>query len=439
MRGSGHLDHTLSQGEVAGIVRSFLAEQNFDGERVLVVVPDGTRTAPIPRMFRLIHGQLSGRVASLDFLVALGTHRAMSRGQLDGLFGVGPREWSTTFREVRVFNHEWWKPETFVSLGTIAAGEVAEISGGMLDERLDVRINRLVVEHDRVIVCGPVFPHEVAGFSGGNKYFFPGVSGPEVISLSHWLGALITNREIIGKGYTPVRCLIDCAASLIPTPALCLAMVVAPGSGGLAGLYAGTPEEAWTAAADLSARAHVRHVERPFRRALSVMPERYEDIWTAAKGMYKVEPAVADDGEVVIYAPHITEFSHAHGGQLAEIGYHVRDYFTKQWDRFERYPGTVLAHSTHLKGAGTYDPGTGEERPRVRVTLATGIPEAECLAHNVHYLDPASVDPEEWRDKEDEDILVVPDAGEVLYRLREELAAKSPAEPRREVRQKHGG
>lgn len=421
MHGAGNADRLLSDGEAARVVRETLADQDLDGRRVLVIVPDGTRTAPIPKMFRLLHEALSGRVAGLSFLIALGTHRPMSRKHIDRLFGVSPGEWETTFRGVGVFNHEWWKPETFASLGTISAQEVAEISGSLLEEEVNVRLNRLVVEHDLVIVCGPVFPHEVVGFSGGNKYFFPGVSGPEVINLSHWLGALITNREIIGKqGTTPVRRLIDRAASLIPTPTLCLAMVVAREGAGLAGLYGGSPEEAWAAAAELSARVHVTYVERPFRRVLSVMPEIYEDIWTAAKGMYKLEPAVADSGEVVIYAPHITEFSYAHGRELAEVGYHVRDYFTKQWERFKGYPGTVLAHSTHLKGAGTYEPETGEERPRVRVTLATGISEERCRAHNVGYLDPQEVDPEEWHGREDEGVVLVPKAGEILYRLASE-------------------
>lgn len=429
MHGAGHTDRLLSEGEIAEIVESFFADQHLDNQKVLIVVPDGTRTAPIAQLFRLIHKELTGRVEALDFLIALGTHRPMSQEAINTLFGVASEDWRTNFLGVRVFNHEWWKPETFVQLGTISAEEVREISGGALDEKLKVRINRLVVESDVVIVCGPVFPHEVVGFSGGNKYFFPGVGGSEVIDLSHWLGALITNRQIIGKeGLTPVRRLIDRAASMIPTKKFCLAMVVAPEDDGeeaensprLAGIYSGTPEEAWASAAALSSQVHVRYVERPFQRVLSVMPESYEDVWTAAKGMYKVEPAVAEGGEVVIYAPHISEFSHAHGEALAEIGYHVRDYFTKQWESFKHYPGTVLAHSTHLKGAGSYDATTGKEHPRVQVTLATGISEESCVRHNVGYLDPAKVNLAEWREREDEGILLIPRAGEVLYRLREE-------------------
>lgn len=428
MHGAGHTERLLDDAEVAGLVAAALAEQELDGRRVLVLIPDGTRTAPIPQMFRLLHKELGRRVAALDFLIALGTHSPMDREQIDRLVGVTPAEWATTFRDVRVFNHEWAKPETFVSLGTISEDEVADISGGMLRRAVEVRINRLVTEYDWIIICGPVFPHEVVGFSGGNKYFFPGVSGPEVIDLSHWLGALITSYAIIGtRGITPVRRLIDRAASLVPTPKLCCALVVAPGTNRLAGLYIAEPQAAWSAAADLSAQIHIKYVDRPFRQVLSVMPQMYDDIWTAAKGMYKLEPVVADGGEVIIYAPHITEFSYTHGKDLAEIGYHVRDYFLNQWDRFAHYPGGVLAHSTHLRGAGHHDLAGGE-RPRIAVTLATGISPERCAAHNLGYRDPATINLAEWAGREDEGILLVPKAGEILYRLKGEASGATTME-----------
>jgi nickel-dependent lactate racemase len=275
-----------------------------------------------------------------------------------------------------------------------------------------VRLNKLILDYDHLIVCGPVFPHEVVGFSGGNKYFFPGISGPEVINFTHWLGALLTSMAIIGTKDTPVRQAIDRAASFIPRPKSCFGLVVK--GDGLAGLYAGTPEAAWSAAADLSARLHVVTVDRPFQRALSVMPHMYDDIWTAAKGMYKLEPAIADGGEVVIYAPHIDEISYTHGAIIDQIGYHVRDYFVKQWDRFKDYPWGVLAHSTHLRGVGTFDGGV--ETPRIDVTLATGIPEARCRKVNLGYLDPATIDVRAWEGREGEGILLVPKAGEILYK-----------------------
>lgn len=104
---------------------------------------------------------------------------------------------------------------------------------------------------------------------------------------------------------------------------------------------------------------------------------------------------------------------------MDQIGYHVRDYFTKQWKRFKDYPWGVLAHSTHLRGASDYDAASGDERARIRVTLSSGIPRERCQQVNLSYLDPATIDVSEWEGDEDEEILVVHKAGESLYRLKD--------------------
>jgi nickel-dependent lactate racemase len=412
--GNGHADRTLSASEVRAIVERSVATFDSRWRRILVLIPDGTRTMPLPLMVDLLDETLGRRTDALDYLVALGTHRPMTDEELGRLIGrpvAGGRVGSS-----RIFNHCGSDAGELVRLGTIPAAEVASITGGLLSEDLPVSLNRRVLEYDALLVCGPVFPHEVVGFSGGNKYFFPGIGGPEVINLTHWLGALITSYEVIGGGYTPVRAVIDRAASLIDRPKICFAAVVT--HAGFAGLYFGEPHEAWEAAAALSARVHVVWVEKPFHRVLAVMPNMYEDLWTAAKGMYKMEPAVADGGEVVIYAPHLTEVSHTYGPAIEAIGYHCRDYFLSQWDRFKHVPGGVLAHSTHLKGLGRYDVATDVETSRIRVTLATGISEERCRRLNLGFLDPAQVDVEGWKGREDEGVLVVPRAGEMLYRLR---------------------
>ncbi len=120
---------------------------------------------------------------------------------------------------MHVYNHEWADPETFITLGVIPQAEIEEMSEGRLHEPVTVRVNRMVMEYDHLLICGPVFPHEVVGFSGGNKYLYPGISGPEVINFSHWLGALITNARMIGMpGITPVRRMINRASAFIPTP-----------------------------------------------------------------------------------------------------------------------------------------------------------------------------------------------------------------------------
>ena len=414
--GKGCTDRFLTEREVHDLMAEALAQADLAGKRILVIIPDHTRTAPIPLFFRLFHELLGSRVAALDYLVALGTHQPMSEDALNKLVGVTAAERAERYRDVRILNHRWDLPDTFVTIGTIPAAEIEEITGGLMRQNVPITLNKLILDYDQLVICGPTFPHEVVGFSGGNKYFFPGIGGPEVINFTHWLGAVITSMDVIGARYTPVRRVIDLASSFIDKPKLCFSLVVK--DEGLAGLFIGPPKEAWRAAADLSAKLHILYVDKPFQRVLSVMPEMYDDLWTAAKGMYKLEPAIADGGEVIIYAPHITEVSYTHGQIIDQIGYHVRDYFLKQWDRFKDYPWGVLAHSTHLRGIGTFEDGV--ERPRIRVTLATGIPEERCRRVNLGYLDPSTIDVAEWEGHGDEGILVVPKAGEMLYRLKRE-------------------
>ncbi|HEY3438442.1 MAG TPA: lactate racemase domain-containing protein [Actinotalea sp.] len=405
----------LTPDEVRAFVLDALADADLDGRSVCLVIPDGTRSSPLPALLAAIHQALVGRVTRLTALIALGTHQAMTEAQIAKHLGYGEGGLDGTYPGMTVLNHEWWDPETFVSVGTISAERVAELSEGRLAVAADVRLNRAVVEHDVAIVVGPVFPHEVVGFSGGNKYFFPGIAGQEIIDLTHWVGALITSQEIIGtRGITPVRALINEAASFIPSQRLALCVVAQSGTSALHAAAFGTPEDAWAAAAAVSAETHVRYLDAPVRRVVSIIPTKYEDIWTAAKGFYKLEPVVADGGEVILYAPHVTEISVTHQ-EIYEIGYHCRDYFVKQWDRFKDVHWGVLAHSTHLRGAGTFDEVEGE-RCRLSVTLVTGIPKEKVLGANLGYIAPEDFDLAAY--EADPDTFVVPNAGEVLFRLR---------------------
>jgi nickel-dependent lactate racemase len=386
------------------------------GKRVLVIIPDGTRTAPLPMMFRLLNEQLGPHVDQLDYLIALGTHPPMPQAAIDHLVGMRAAERAQRYPNVEIFNHEWHNPEMLHTISIIPRSEVDELSAGLFVDHVPVKLNRLILDYDLLLICGPVFPHEVAGFSGGAKYLFPGIAGPEIIDFTHWLGALTTSMRTIGVKDTPVRRVITQATGFVTRPLLCLAMVMQGSE--LHGLYIGDHLEAWSHAADLSAQLDITYVDHPFHRVLSAPAEMYDDLWTAAKAMYKTEPAIANGGEVIIYAPHITEVSYTHGKLIDEIGYHVRDYFVRQWDRFKHVPGSILAHSTHVKGTGTYDEARGIETPRISVTLATGIPEERCRRINLGYADYREIDPEAWKGREQEGILYVPHAGEMLYRAR---------------------
>ncbi len=405
----------LTDADVADVVAQALPGANYSGKRVLLIVPDHTRTAPVGLMFKTIFQQIGGVTRELDVLVALGTHPPMSEEAVCGRLEISLDERRAKYARVRFFNHEWDNPAALREVGALTAQEVSELTGDLFSMAVPVEINRLVFNYDQIIIVGPVFPHEVVGFSGGNKYLFPGVGGPKILNFFHWLGAVVTNPMIIGSKWTPVRKVVDRAGALVKVNKLCFCMVVAPDKS-LAGLFAGTPEAAWDAASELSRQVHIIYKDQPFHTVLSNMPPMYDDLWVAGKGMYKLEPVVADGGELIIYAPHVREISVTHGKVIEEIGYHCRDYFLQQWDQFQHHPWGVLAHSTHVRGIGAME--NGIEKCRVRVTLATGISESVCRRINLGYRDPNTIRMEDFADRESEGVLLVPKAGEMLYRLK---------------------
>jgi len=405
----------LSDDEVRNTLN--ILEDQFDNQRVLVLIPDHTRSLPLPFLFRVLVEVLHD-TKQLDFMVALGTHPPLGEESLHKLVGISAEERTTTLKHIGLFNHEWDTPSALTSLGIMEQDEIKQIAGdhwhSSLPNEVDIRINKAALEYDNILILGPTFPHEVVGFSGGAKYLFPGISGAEMINATHWLGALAGVVGTIGIKDTPVRAMIHAAAERLKTPVTLIALTVE--GHGLSGLFVGDHLSAWNEAAELSAERHIRWVDKPFQRVLSCAPSMYDELWTGAKAMYKLEPAVAIGGEVVIYAPHLDVVSHVHGKYIYEVGYHILPYFLNEWERFKNIPLGVLAHSTHLRGSGVIE--NGIEKPNVRVTLASKISAEDCARLNLGYLDPAKVNVDEWKDREVEDILYVPKAGEILYRLK---------------------
>ncbi len=388
----------------------------FTGQKMLVLIPDHTRSLPLPMLFRLLV-ELLQKTKQLDFMVALGTHPPLDDESLNKLVGITPEERTVKYKQVGLLNHAWNDPAALTGIGVLETNEIRNVAGEhwhpSLPERVEIRINRAALEYDHILILGPTFPHEVVGFSGGAKYLFPGISGPEMINATHWLGALAGVVGTIGIKETPVRTMIHSAVQCLRTPVTLAALVV--DGYDLAGIFIGDLFSAWSAAADFSARRHIRWCKKPFRRVLSCAPAMYDELWTGAKAMYKLEPAVALGGELIIYAPHLSVVSHVHGKYIYEIGYHILPYFLDNWEQFKHIPLGVLAHSTHLRGSGIMEHGT--EKPNVRVTLASKIPAEDCARLNLGYLDPASINITDWQDREDEGIIYVPKAGEILYRL----------------------
>ena len=409
-------EKSLSPAEVKKILQAGLPQAEFKNRKVLLIVPDHTRTAPVGQLFKETHAWIGPLAKQVDVMVALGTHPPMSEEAICKRLDLTVEDKRKSYPNVQLLNHAWDDDRALVEIGKIPSSEIRDLTGGLFEMEVKVRINRAALEYDDLVILGPTFPHEVVGFSGGNKYLFPGISGPEVLNFFHWLGAVVTNPGIIGKKWTPVRKVVDRAAALVKTRKWCASMVVRPDAS-LAGLFVGTPESAWEKAADLSEQLHMVRKTKPFRQILSCAPEMYDELWVAGKCMYKLEPVLADGGELIIYAPHLTEVSITHGKLIRRIGYHCRDYFLKQWDKFKDESWGVLAHSTHVHGGGTYE--NGVEKPRARVVLATGIPESLCREINLGYRDPKTIRKEDFANREEEGVLLVPKAGEMLYRLEE--------------------
>ncbi len=408
-----YVDGVISKEQIQEAAAEYLGKRDYSGKSVLAIVPDNTRSGPIGSVFKAVYDCIGSDVKQLDVLVALGTHQPISEEQICARLSMTKDERNGKYKSVKFFNHLWDRPETFKSIGTIHADKIERLTKGIFKEEVEVTINKLIFDYDEFFIIGPVFPHEVVGFSGGHKYIFPGVAGPQIINFFHWLGAVITNPAINGTKWTATREVVENAASYITVPHTLFALVADKDKA--KGIFIGDTLETWERAADLSAKVHIVYKDKPYKTVLGIAPKMYDEIWTAGKVMYKLEPVIEDGGTLIIYAPHITDVSVTHGETIEEVGYHTRDYFLKQWDMFKDYPWGAIAHCTHVKGIGTYKDGV--EKPRINVVLATSISRERCRKINLGYMDPEQIDIENYEGKEDKGILVVHNAGETLYRL----------------------
>jgi nickel-dependent lactate racemase len=406
----------LGASQIIETLHSALAGK-FAHQKILVLIPDHTRSLPLPFLFRTLV-EILHDANQLNFMVALGTHPPLSLEKLNSLVGITADERNRKFSKIGLLNHAWDDPSVLTTLGVMEQDQIKQIAGDRwhpsLPDKVQISINKAALECDHILILGPTFPHEVVGFSGGEKYLFPGISGAEMINATHWLGALAGVVGTIGIKNTPVRAMIHAAAEKLPAPVTLIALTVEGND--LSGIFIGDVLSAWNAAADLSAERHIRWRQKPYQRVLSCAPAMYDELWTAAKSMYKLEPAVATGGEVIIYAPHLSIISRVHEKYIYEIGYHILPYFLDNWERVKHIPLGVLAHSTHLRGSGVME--NGLEKPNVKVTLASQIAPENCARLNLGYLDPASINIDQWKDREAEGILYVPKAGEILYRLK---------------------
>ena len=400
------------------IILSNIVEQALDviqrGERVLAIIPDKTRDDNTHELFPIANQVLMKRgVASFDALVAQGTHPPMSAAQKLSKIG------NTDFRG-SLFDHRWDDPDELITLGELSAATVHELTNGLIDQAVPVSINKLLAPgvYDTVLVFGATVPHEVAGFAGGAKYFFPGVAGPELTHTTHWLGALAGIENIIGQIETPTRRLIEAAADMIPARIASLNSVVSRNDGELVtyALFTGDIKSAFRRAAEVSRHVHIRYTGRKYKRVVALLDPHYDELWVGGKASYKLGAIIEEGGELIIYAPHLTKLSETHGALIEKYGYapleSVRDMLGVSQELRENL--CIAAHLAHVAYAGRLD-DQGRIVPRYQITMATGLDEATCRRVNLGYVDYRTLDYEAMR--ADTDTLVVADAGRDLYQV----------------------
>jgi len=402
----------LCQSALTAILREAL-DVVQPGERVLAIIPDKTRDDNTHLLFPIANDFLSKReVASFDVLVAQGTHAAMSDAQKLSKIG------STNFSG-QLFDHRWDDPEELIILGELSADTVQHLTGRLLTDAVPVSLNKLLAPgiYDTILVFGATVPHEVAGFAGGAKYFFPGVAGPELTHTTHWLGALAGIENIIGRIETPTRLLIEAATDLVAARIISLNTVVSRVHGEelvTYALFAGDIREAFRRAAEVSSRVHIRYTGRKYKRVVALLDPHYDELWVGGKASYKLGAIIEEGGELIIYAPHLTRLSETHGALIEKYGYapleSVRDMLGVSQELRENL--CIAAHLAHVAYAGRLDE-QGRVVPRYKITMATGLDEATCRRVNLGYQDYRTLDYEAM--SLDADTLVVKDAGRDLY------------------------
>ena len=413
--GRGAPTLALSPEELRDIVAAALADVEA-GERVLAIIPDKTRDDNTNLLFPFAAEILTQKkVARLDALIAQGTHGPMTESEKHekiGWAGIAPGEIGT------IFDHQWNREDELVTLGELSAERIAELTDGLMHESVPVRLNALLApgKYDTVLVFGATMPHEVAGFAGGAKYFFPGVAGPELTHLTHWLGALATIENVIGRIETPTRRVIEAAAEFVPAHVISFTSVSTRDAGGLRthALFAGNIYESLRRAAAVSREVHIKYIGRRYKRVVALLDRHYDELWVGGKASYKLGSIIEEGGELIIYAPHLTQLSATHGRLIEKYGYAPLEQVREMVEGSDELRANlcVAAHLAHVS-YGSARNAAGQLTPRYRIVLASAVSEAACRRVNLGFLDHQDFRLEDYQT--DPDTLVVEDAGRDLY------------------------
>ena len=416
--GRGSRDLDLSSAELTEIVAEALSPVG-KGERVLAIIPDKTRDDNTHLLFPIAAEILARQnIAQFDALVAQGTHPAMTESQKRTKIGASHGDIAGLGT---IFDHQWDRPDELVKLGQLSSARVNALTDSLINDRVDIRLNALLAPgvYDTVLVFGATVPHEVAGFAGGAKYFFPGIAGPELTHMTHWLGALATIEHVIGRVETPPRRIIEAAAEFVPARVISLTSVTTRRSLHHAdmrthALFAGDIKETLRAAAEISKQVHLKYTGRRYRRVVALLDEHYDELWVGGKASYKLGNIIEEGGELIIYAPHLEKISATHGRLIEKSGYAPLETVREMVEYSDELRANlcVAAHLAHVS-YGSSRNQQGGIVPRYRITLCSGVREDVCRQVKLGYLDHQTFRREIY--EADPETLVVENAGRDLY------------------------
>lgn len=415
--GFGSPDADLSHDELRRFVEDALVSIE-PRAKILAIVPDKTRDDNTDILFPFAAEFLKNKaVGKLDVLIAQGTHVPMTAAEKQAKIGAGDGEKISDLG--RVYDHNWSSRDALVQIGELSVERVKAITNGLYEKPIPLTINKLLApgNYDFVLIFGATVPHEVAGFAGAAKYFFPGVAGPELTHATHWLGALAGIENTIGRIETPTRHLIEAAADFVDAQVIAFTTVVTRDDEDRLrthGLFAGDFRASLRAGAEISKIVHIKYTGRKYARVIALLDEHYDELWVGGKASYKLGGIIDNGGELIIYAPQMRCISATHGEIIERYGYaaieKMQELVAESGELEENL--CVAAHLAHVAYAGRQNEH-GEIVPRYNITLASQIDEATCRRVNLGYMDFRTFRREDYEN--DPDTLIVERAGRDLY------------------------
>ncbi|HEY8204246.1 MAG TPA: lactate racemase domain-containing protein [Pyrinomonadaceae bacterium] len=388
------------------------------GARVLAIIPDKTRDDNTNLLFPFAAEILQARqIAQLDALVAQGTHTPMTDEEKRWKIGLAKGRLAPA--PGQIYDHKWNVPEELVTIGELSGAAVTRLTDGLITDAVKVNLNRLLGPgiYDTILIFSATVPHEVAGFAGGAKYLFPGVAGPDLTHATHWLGALASIENVIGRVETPTRHMIEAAADFVSAQIITLNSVVTRDDDNLLrthALFVGDFRDAFRRAAEVSRQVHIKYTGRKYKRVVALLDEHYDELWVGGKASYKLGGIIEEGGQLIIYAPHLRLISETHGRLIEKYGYapldRVREMVALSTELQNNL--AVAAHLAHVSYAGQRDE-TGRIVPRYHITMASALDEETCRRVHLGFMDHRQFRREDY--ESDPDTLVVERAGRDLY------------------------